>query len=331
MISLLHRPRTFLHHWYDNWLKQRLPRTRSLTLNQKRIFIIPTRDGLGFLMMLGAIFIGGINYANSLMLAVSFLLVSLFLVSILHTYGNLSGLQINAGRTENAFVGEDAVFSLNLRGMSHQQHEAIRLLWGDGKAELVDLIEVDELQVRMLLPVSQRGWYRPPRLKIETRFPLGLLRAWSWIDLDMHCLVYPKPRVNEYPGTLCNSGAEGDQLTHEGSDDFDGLKDYVAGDNPKHIAWKNYARSGELYSKVFIGYQDHQRWLDWNAYAGLSVEDRLSKLCYWIVQLRDQDSRYGLRLPNIEIAPDQGEQHARCCLEALSLFALPNDQVGSDG
>ncbi|MEH6626049.1 MAG: DUF58 domain-containing protein [Motiliproteus sp.] len=331
MIPLLQRPRTILLLWYDGWLRRRLPRTRSLTLNQKRIFILPSRDGIGFLMMTGAIFIGGINYANSLMLAVSFLLISLFLVSILHTYGNLSGLQINAGRTENAFVGEDAVFSINLRGMNHQQHEAIGLQWGDGKAELVDLIEVDELQVRMLLPVSQRGRYRPTRLKIETRFPLGLLRAWSWVELDMSCLVYPQPNVNEYPGALLSSGAEGDQLTHEGSDDFDGLKNYVAGDNPRHIAWKNYARTGELYSKVFIGYEDHERWLDWQSYRGISVEQRLSKLCFWVLQFRDRDSRYGLKLPGVEIAPGQGEQHARRCLEALSLFALPDDQEGTHG
>ncbi|MCW8886992.1 MAG: DUF58 domain-containing protein [Motiliproteus sp.] len=327
MFSLLRRPRAIFQQWSEDWLSRRLPKSRSLTLNQRRIFILPTRDGLGYLMMLTAIFIGGINYANSLMLGIAFLLVSLFLISILHTYGNLSGLQISAGRTENAFVGEDAVFWLSLQGAAKQQHESIRLTWQSGAGELVDLIESPQQQVRMLLPVHQRGHFSPKRLKIETCFPLGLLRAWSWIDMDMSCLVYPKPIKNAYPESLYRNGEEGDQLVQEGSDDFDGLKDYVAGDNPRHIAWKNYARSGDLYSKVFVGYEDHERWLDWQAY-GDEIELRLSKLSYWVVRLRDQDHSFGLRLPGIEIAPGRGEQHARHCLEALALY---QSQVLTDG
>ena len=32
----------------------------------------------------------------------------------------------------------------------------------------------------------------PGRITVDTRFPIGLLRAWSYIRPDMRCLVYPK-------------------------------------------------------------------------------------------------------------------------------------------
>ena len=312
----------YARQWYDGWLKRRLPRTRSLTLNQRRIFIIPTRDGIGYLLMLGAIFVGGINYANSLILAVAFLLVSLFLISILHTYGNLSGLTISAGRSQNAFAGEEAVFELILAANNDQEYEAIRLSWADGKSQLVDLIGCTELPVRMLLPVHQRGRYTPARLKIETRFPLGLLRAWSWIDLDMSCLVYPQPKENELPRRSGGFGHDGERLQQGGVDDFDGLKNYIAGDSPRNIAWKTYARSGELYSKVFVGQEDDELWLEWEAYAGIAIEERLSRLCYWVDQLSNEQRTFGIRLPGIEVPPERGQGHRNCCLEALACYGL---------
>ena len=333
MIALLQRPKKLFNSWSENWLKRRLPRTRSLTLNQRRIFIIPTRDGIGFLLMLAAIFVGGINYANSLILGVSFLLVSLFLVSILHTYGNLSGLQVSAGRSQSAFVGEEAVLTVNLSSESGQDYEAIRLDWGKGKPQSVDLIDAKELSVRMLLPMTQRGYYYPPRLKVETRFPLGLLRAWSWIDLDTNCLVYPKPKPNDYPRRSEGAGLDGERLLNEGSDDFDGLKTYVAGDSPRNVAWKTYARTGEMYSKVFVGQEEHEQWLSWEAFAGLAIEERLSRLCYWVVQFSDDGRTFGLRLPGIEIRPRRGEPHRRECLERLACYGLTdtNSTLDMDG
>ncbi len=295
-----------------------------MTLDQRRIFILPTREGIGFLLMVAAIFVGGVNYANSLILAVSFILVSLFLVSILHTWGNLVELQVEAGRSENAFAGEDAVFWLTLIS-NGRDYEAIDLDWGGDRCQQVDMIDCREQAVRMLLPVEQRGRWSPTRLRIESRFPLGLLRAWSWVDLDVSCLVYPRPQENEYPRRLSGHGEQGERLQHEGSDDFEGLRAYVTGDNPRHIAWKNFARTGELHSKMFSGHEDHELWLEWDAWAGLGIEDRLSRICYWVVRFSEEGRRWGLRLPGVEIAPGEGEAHCQACLEQLSLYGLPDD------
>ncbi len=330
--SLWQRPAALFRQWSDRWLRRRIPRTRGLTLNQRRIFILPTRDGMGFLLMLTAIFIGGINYANSLILGVAFLLVSVFLVSILHTYANLSGLRISAGRSENAFAGEEAVFWVTLSSgspvdvdstaVSGREHESIRLCWGTATPQMVDLIESHEVAVRMLLPVAERGVYHPPRLKVETWFPLGLLTAWSVIELDMSCLVYPRPRESELPARGDVSAMPGEQRRPRGSDDFDGLKPYVPGDHPRHIAWKNYARTGELYAKQFIARDEHERWLDWYAFGGFGVEERLSRLCYWVVRYGDEGRSFGLKLPALEIAPGSGELQVKRCLEQLARYGL---------
>lgn len=74
---------------FNRWLNRRMPPANSITLNQRKIFILPTRQGLIFALLVCAMVMAGINYQNSLVFALAFLLASLFMVAMLHTYRNL--------------------------------------------------------------------------------------------------------------------------------------------------------------------------------------------------------------------------------------------------
>ncbi|WP_421862336.1 DUF58 domain-containing protein [Motiliproteus sp.] len=307
--------------WSDSWLRKRLPRTRATTLNQRRIFILPTRHGLYFLAMSLALFIGGINYGNGLILLVALFLVSLFMSSILLTYANLAGLRLSRAVNQAGFVGQQVAFGLQLE--SAREHESISIEAAGLSRLVVDLVEQRRQQLPLLLDAEQRGYLRLPRLKIESSYPLGLLRAWSWLELDSRALVYPKPIAEAYPQRSSSGGGRGQRLSHEGSDDFDGLRAYRDGDSPRQIAWKSYARDGRLHSKRFAGYQQQARWLEWEAYSGMGVEDRLSRLCHWVIQYDQQRLRFGLKLPGAEVPPGQGDLHRQRCLSLLALYGLP--------
>ena len=313
-----------LRQWSEAWLSKRLPRTHSAALNQRRIFILPSRNGLYFLLMTLVLFFGGINYGNSLILMVALMLVSLFLVSILHTYANLSGLTLESGRAQSAFVGQEAAFGVRLRS-SGRAHESIQLSWSGLPPQYQDLLDSSSCEVTLLLPVSRRGLCRAPRIRVESCYPLGLLRAWSWVELDSQCLVYPQAIEDPYPLRNAQGGGEGARLVLEGSDDFDGLRRYQAGDNPRRIAWKSYAREGRLYTKSFAGYSAQEHWLEWDAYPSMAQEARLSRLCYWVLQFDLLQLRFGLRLPGIELSPDSGGSHRQRCLKALALYGLNLD------
>jgi hypothetical protein len=75
-------------------LKQRLFRWKSdgsgtFRLNQRRIFILPTRAGMVYAITLVAMFTGAINYNLALGHALVFLLTGLGLIGMLHTFRNL--------------------------------------------------------------------------------------------------------------------------------------------------------------------------------------------------------------------------------------------------
>ena len=306
------------------WLDKRIPVSDRITLSHQKIFILPTQQGFNFVLVMIALFIGGVNYQNSLVLGMTFLLASLFMVSILHTFRNLSGVCFQAGHTEASFVGDFASFHVTLSREGERIYEAIQLEWRDCVPQVIDLIDETEHTARMLLPVTNRGIYNPGRIYVETRYPLGLFKAWSWVDLGVQCLVYPEPKksvftdINKHNFNI-NRDA-GKIPVPEGNDDFDGLRKYKLGDPLRQIDWKAYARGRGLHTKTFVGYADETIWLDLDCVLEQGVEEGLSRLCYWVLKFSETGQNFGLRVGRDEVLPGVGRAHKIKCLEKLALF-----------
>ncbi len=290
---------------------------------------MPTREGLAFVLVLFFMVLAAINYQNSLIFGFAFLLGSLFVIGILHTFRNLSGLSIQAGTARPAFAGEDAEFTVLISRDGKRVYEAIHLGWPGSIPRTADLIAEEKLSVRLYVVAHKRGVLNPGRLHIQTYYPLGLLQAWSWVDLDMSVVIYPKPVfAGPIPPSLASVN-EGELLSSEGVDDFSGLRDYNVGDALRHVAWKSYARTGEFMIKQYAAYVDRRVWLDWNYFQGMDTESRLSRLSYWVVQLSGLPDEYGLRLPGVEIQPSRGEAHRENVLKTLALFEINSTELSS--
>jgi uncharacterized protein (DUF58 family) len=136
----------------------------------------------------------------------------------------------------------------------------------------------------------------------------------------MQCLVYPAPARPQPLPPLHRSEYASGQVRAQGSEDFVGLRQYVAGDSPRHIAWKHAAHGGELLTKQFAGEGQVQRWLTWDDTASSDVETRLSVLCRWVLSAHADGVPYGLLLPDTEILPACTPAHRDACLTALALY-----------
>lgn len=263
-----------------------------------------------------------VNFQNNLTYAVTFLLATLFVIATLHTYANLSGLTIRAVRAAPAFPGQQSEFELLLTRGRARDHYALYARWPQSSEALVNLVEEDATRVCLHMPVGKRGWFKPQRLLLESTYPLGLLRCWTWVDLDLHALVYPQPLASpELPGVAGDS-AEGTDTVSAGSDDFYGIRDYQRGDSLRHVHWKGLAKGHGLQSKQYTAYAERSRWLDWDAFPGVPTEQKLSHLCYWALQFEAQGDEYGLRLPELTVEPDSGDRHREVVLRALALYGI---------
>lgn len=314
-----------LKPWFSarvtRWLDRRLPAVSEVILGRRNIFILPTAPGFLFLSATTLIFVTAINYVLSLAFGLAFLMVSLFILCILYTFRNLQNLTVRGIGAEPVFAGEDVAFVVLLRGQHEQVHEMLELHFAKGPWSNADIFESEQKRVKVYLPSKRRGVLRAPRLTIQTRFPLGLWRAWSIVDLSMDCLVYPRPIPGPLPGLTGGTSTGKSESVQIGVEDFHGLRSYQRGDSLKQIAWKNLARGQGLKVKQFVDTADDQLILDWAMFPGVETEERLSRLCYWVLKLAKQDIDYGLRLPGVEIALGRGDAHRNQLLSALAQWS----------
>ena len=307
---------------FQHWLRRRVPPTTEVTLDRFRLFVFPSRAGFGYLLTCGLIWLLGTNYDNNLSLALAFLMLSLMIVAIIHTFNNLSGVTLKGVGSSEAYAGELVEFQVLLSRRPNKRHENIQLMFhsGDASVTTVDLVDCSEARAKLFVPSTQRGWLNPGRLLVETHYPLGLIRVWTWLDLDVRALVYPAPMASATPAFQGAQQGEGRLPHEEGGEDFAGLKDYQPGHSLRHVAWKQYARGRGLHLKDFADYRVPNRWLDWDSLEGVPTEERLSRLCYWVNELAKTQTEYGLRLPGVELVPSSGLEHKRQCLRALASF-----------
>ena len=322
---------TALKPKYIAWLKRRNPLAREVELNQKRIFIFPTQAGLFFVLLMVLVFVNAINYKNNLMFMLCFLLASVFITAIMHTYNNVSGLCIKAGHSLPVFAGDPISLPLTLSGVRRARY-SISLSFNRHSATHLTQVSAQGQRAYVGFTARERGWIRAPRLKLRSVYPLGLIRTWSWLYLDFQGLVYPKPLHQPFKYFVAQESGEhmGEVVDQRGIDDFRGFKDYTPGDPLKHVAWKQYAKRGELLTKEFEETHKSAHWLDWRALNGVETETRLQILCGWVLRSHEDNFEYGLRLPQRTIALGRGDHHRDECLKALALFGLPtsSSEVG---
>lgn len=313
--------RTFWRARFGRWLAARNPRGRRILLDQRRLFIFPSRIGLLYAMLLLLILLVGINYQNNLAYAVAFLLASLFVVAVLHTYANLAGVCLEAVSASPVYPGQRSRFDLRLGQRAGRSRYALSLGWPGGDIQEVNLGPEASRLLHFSLAVGQRGWFHPGRLRVESRYPLGLLRCWTWLDLDLNAVVYPAPRnAGEQPPGAADDGSGGSALPRPGNEDFQGFRDYRPGDSLRHVHWKGLARGQRLQSKQYHAWASRERWLDWEAFPGLPLEQRLSHLCHLALQWHQRQQPFGLRLPDATVSPDRGPAHLERVLTALALY-----------
>ncbi len=328
----------------------------AIMLTQRSIYIIPTRQGLmlGFVLVL--MLLGDINYNLSLGYVLTFLLAMMAVMSMLHAFRNLAQLEISPGRAAAVFCGENAQFTFHFRNRSKllRYQLCLRESAGDGiptRAELAreiragktighlkafrqwrqrnssrticfDVSALQDTPIAFPVKTTRRGWLQAGRLTLYTECPLGLFYAWSYLNFDTRCLVYPKPS-GEAPLPIGDSAGGTGTRSVAGDDDFSGLRRYVAGDALPRISWKAYARERGLQVKQFSTPVGEELWLDFSEAPDRTEEEKLSRMARWVLDAEAQGLRYGLRLPDGELPPNSGIAQRDECLRRIALFNLP--------
>jgi uncharacterized protein (DUF58 family) len=301
-------------------INQRSSISLPVTLRWNQIRIRPTRNGFIFIFLVLSMLLGSINYINNLGFLLTFLLGSIAFVSIANTYKNIAGITIRSSFSRPLFAGGKAVFEFIIPGADANK-AGVKFAFKNESSASYNLVGGTENHIQVFARAASRGILKPGPLSICSDYPLGLFRVVSQIDLNLECIVYPKPLPGKIK-TRQEKSAVGEEIKFKGpgSDDFNGLKNYSPGDPLQRISWRASSRGQGLFTKAFDGHYGSTVYLDWHSIKVHDTEQRLSLLCHTVLKADQDGLIYGLKLPGSSIAPAKGRAHRNGWLKALALF-----------
>ena len=303
-------------------LRRHGPDPAELTLSSQRIYIVPTGAGVLYAVMLATMLAGSMNYNNNLGFALTFLLAGVGIAAIYHTHRNLLGLRIRYLGAEPGFAGTTLDVRFTLANDAREPRDEIALDWGDGDAVAAGVGTRTTRTVQVPFATDRRGLMPLPPLRVSTIAPLGLMRAWSWLQIDAAVLVYPRPAAEA--AAPLDTGREQDTTgrSRRGDDDFGGLRAWIAGDSPRRIAWRQYARRDTMLVREYQGGEAaHCRWINWSELPPGDVEARVALAARLVIDAGATGEPWGLALPLRRTGPASGRDHLHLCLRELALFA----------
>ncbi len=325
MISVVQK---LLRKQTDKWLFQlKDAEPGEVLLVMRRVFIVPTKAGIAYAGLLLIMLIGALNYNLGLGFALTFFAGACAVADMWLTARNLAFLTLAPGRAQPVFAGAEALFELHLLNRSTRERYALWLGFQQAgePRQVTDVAVGASAAVTLSAATTDRGWLIAPRVRLVTRFPLGLFRAWSYWRPDLKVLVYPHPEAEAPPLPMSGAASEDGHGT-VGLDNFAGIRNYQAGDPMRHLAWRQIARhdpalGGQLVTKHFEGGAVAELRLDFAELPyQLELEQKLSRMTSWVLEAERRALPYSFKLGQHELGPALGDAHRAACLRALALY-----------
>lgn len=323
---------------FSRWLTQRIPSGHRQQINHRNIFIVPSGFGAGFLCLIVLLFLLGTNYQNNIILLTSYLLISFFIVCLLHCFFNLSGLKFYAKQGLEGFANQRLVFPLIVD--SKKTRFNLNLVFSDlerahinpQSALNVATLSAGKNELRIPYTGLNRGQYTLPRILIESEYAFGLFRTWTRLDFAHQATIFPEPiacawqtlqgaSVNQDKESLLSNYLNSHQPdTVIGTDEFHQLQTYREGEPLSRVAWKQLARGQGWLTKHYHAAQSQELAFDFDQIPGSNLEHRLSLLSFAIKECQHQQLAFSVKLPGQFFPLNTGEAHVNNCLIALACF-----------
>lgn len=298
-------------------------------VGRRELYILPTRVGWYYALILISLFGIAVKFDNQAAFMMLFILIALGLIAMIYTHNNVIGLELESHPSKSVFLGTQARFPITVSNNSSKARHAVWLISG-GFHKLTNLVSGDKQTVELKLPTVQRGYRVCDPVNLSSQFPIGVFFCWTKrFSSQERCLVYPQPLdLVPFPEDGSNSGKEqANARVKLGAEDYAGMKNYQAGDRLRDIHWPSLAKTNKLVSIQYENHSNSSVNLSWFSLpTSLGTEDRLSQLCFWVIDAEQQGLRYQLEMPNHTLEFDKGATHYHKCLQVLALWGMESGE-----
>lgn len=200
---------------------------------------------------------------------------------------------------------------------------------------LIPLLRPGE-SVTLVVPVASptRGVLRFSAVRLSTRFPFHLFVKRALHPSEQEVVVFPKigrltAPVSPSTGATKNSTSSGRAGHVRGDEEYYGVREYRAGDNPRRIHWRRTAMTGQLMVREMTKPQGRQLWCVVNTRtdrgdreAARHLEEAISAAATVICDALERGSRIGLVCngrPPVVLPPGAGRAYRPRLLTELAL------------
>ena len=293
------------------------PESLPIRLDRRRIYVLPTRFGFLFSLILVVMLLGALNYNNNPAILLTCLLAAASYQSIFQSFRTLNGVELVAIQAQPCHAGSSLPLFLHFH-IDTKSRRSLRLRIGDYET-VFDLKPGDNGRIAIEIPAPRRGWQSPGRIKLYSEYPFGLFHVWSWLNPDFAALVYPRLDENAPPLSVDSAQAHAQPVRGRG-DELAMLREYRPSDAVRSIAWKASARHDALLVKEFEQFRGREILLSFAALHGLGYEARIARLARWVCVAESAQVRYALDLPQRRVESGLGAEHRHACLRELALM-----------
>lgn len=154
----LSEPRAALSAALARWARARQGvDTPPLTLQARRIYILPTRAGVTAAGLLFLMLLAGMNYSNSLALLLCFMLSGVALVSMHQCHAMLAGLKLVRAEADNTYAGRAGELRLHFENPQARPRSGLQLRVPGSAPSRFELAPAATQTVRLTFRAGARG------------------------------------------------------------------------------------------------------------------------------------------------------------------------------
>lgn len=307
---------------FVRWLHLRFRYLGIRTLKQNEVLVFIYQQGFLYLVLILITFIAGINYGNNLILGFCFLISAILCISFYLSFKQLHGVTLQVvvdevGKVNEAFTvkiilqqphatakylnikvsdpqRESSIDQKNISQDKSKQEDSIQSILFEQKQQSFDLTFIP----------TQRGKFEVPVIQIYSTYPLGLVRAWTYIYLTEPYWIAPEAKAFSQNLQHYSNTGEPDL------DEFKELRNFKIGDSLQSISWKQAARGQGLFVKQFEDLVDTQvMQIEYSKMPSADHEEKLSLMMELVDQSEHSQMPYSIILPHAQTENGVGERH----------------------
>lgn len=204
---------------------------------------------------------------------------------------NLGRLHVELDGFSRLFVGEEGVMYVSIENLTKYTSWAVFLQNDTHKSDVGNVKAMSKTREKIKVMPMKRGEWKPPRVTLQSLFPLSTVRFVVTVEESQNAVVYPAPAGESLQEFLNR------QKAHFGEEtDFEGIKVTEGMQLSSRIHWPSVAKG--IYGMKHFIHETPLQVLRFDFYAaGKEDEKRLSQLTKWVLECEKAGLPFEVAMP----------------------------------